>query len=294
MGLRKHEHNRLQNPTENVSQVSYRRVPPLFHIQVSISVVSLCRHLFFRSSYLLLANITPIFITEGETPELKFQVIAKRNQMQFMGARPRAVANSQSQNPKNPKGRTRFNHILKQCEELIGCLGIQSIQPPGEAEAYAAHLNALGVIDGVISQDSDCFAYGARRVYRNFSVAQTAGGMVDVYDLDRINRVGTLDLGQDKVIVMGLLCGCDYCPEGVEGVGKDGAQKLLAKYSNSEIMNVIQGWRYEITKFERLERRVSDTLFCNSCGHLGKLASHTRKGCGECGTTKSCNAELWK
>lgn len=40
-----------------------------------------------------------------------------------------------------------------------------------------------------MSQDSDCFAYGARRVYRNFSVSNSAGGgtmqgSVDCYDAD--------------------------------------------------------------------------------------------------------------
>lgn len=157
-------------------------------------------------------------------------------------------------------------------------------------------LFTLQLIDGVISQDSDCFAYGARRVYRNFSVAkqgtaQSAGGMVDVYDMDRINTF--MDIGQDKIIVMALLCGCDYCPEGVEGVGRDGVKKLLSKYSENEIMNVIQAWRYEISKFDRLERKINDPSTCNDCGHMGKLASHTRKGCATCRTTQGCNP-VWK
>lgn len=49
------------------------------------------------------------------------------------------------------------------------------------------------MVDGVISQDSDCFAYGARRVYRNFSVssqgaAAAQGGAVDVYDIDNVQK----------------------------------------------------------------------------------------------------------
>lgn len=46
-------------------------------------------------------------------------------------------------------------------------------------------------MDAVISQDSDCFAYGAKRVYRNFSVSNTGGsgalqGSVDCYDADKM------------------------------------------------------------------------------------------------------------
>lgn len=51
----------------------------------------------------------------------------------------------------------------------------------------------LQLVDGVISQDSDCFAYGAVRVFRNFSVSTQGknaaqGGAVDVYDLTRVNK----------------------------------------------------------------------------------------------------------
>lgn len=38
------------------------------------------------------------------------------------------------------------------------------------------------------------------------------------------------------MIVLALLCGCDYCPDGVSGVGKDAAMKLLNRYSDEEIL----------------------------------------------------------
>lgn len=43
-------------------------------------------------------------------------------------------------------------------------------------------------MDGCISQDSDCFAYGAKIVYRNFSIStqgaySASGGAVDIYDI---------------------------------------------------------------------------------------------------------------
>lgn len=50
----------------------------------------------------------------------------------------------------------------------------------------------LQLVDGCISQDSDCFAYGALVVYRNFSISTqgtqaAAGGSVDVYDIRTAN-----------------------------------------------------------------------------------------------------------
>ena len=40
---------------------------------------------------------------------------------------------------------------------------------PGEAEAYCAWLDNAGLVDAVVSDDSDCFCYGAKTVLRNFS-----------------------------------------------------------------------------------------------------------------------------
>lgn len=38
------------------------------------------------------------------------------------------------------------------------------------------------------------------------------------------------------MIVLALLCGCDYCPDGVGGVGKEAAMKLLNQYSEKDIL----------------------------------------------------------
>lgn len=92
-----------------------------------------------------------MFVLEGVAPKLKSQVIAKRNELQFRGARPKdkdkdkdAVGPTQAV-AKSDKGRTRFNHVLKQCENLLLSMGIQCVQGPGEAEAYCAFLNKHGV-----------------------------------------------------------------------------------------------------------------------------------------------------
>lgn len=199
------------------------------------------RNLFFRTAYLLLMGISPVFIIDGEAPQLKHQVIAKRNEAnQFMGARPRAEPSKDKPKKKADKGRTRFNFVLKQCRELLTTMGVSCIQAEGEAEALCAYLNRDGLIDGIISQDSDCFGYGAVVVYRNFSVSKqgkstSGGGAVDVYDMRRVEQSG-MDLKQNKAVALALLCGCDYLPDGVEGVGREAVLKLFSIYSDEEVL----------------------------------------------------------
>lgn len=55
------------------------------------------------------------------------------------------------------------------------------------------YINLLQLVDAIISQDSDCFAYGAEVVYRNFSISNqksssAQNGSVDVYDIKRIRQ----------------------------------------------------------------------------------------------------------
>lgn len=97
---------------------------------------------------MLLCGILPVFILEGETPYLKYDTIARRNKIQFRGAKPqdkaKQTSSSQTQNPAE-KGRTKFKYLLKKCEELITSMGLQCLTGPGEAEAYCAYLNKDGV-----------------------------------------------------------------------------------------------------------------------------------------------------
>lgn len=160
------------------------------------------RNLFFRTAYLLLSGVQPVYVLEGSAPPLKYGVICKRLDAGPLGGGTKRPVRQNRFNGRdgftnNPKkaaqGRSTFNRILKHCEEMLTYLGVTCVQGPGEAEAFCSHLNRAGLVDGVISQDSDCFAYGARRVYRNFSVASQGrvaaqGGAVDVYDMDRIER----------------------------------------------------------------------------------------------------------
>ncbi|XP_049547513.1 flap endonuclease GEN [Anopheles darlingi] len=261
------------------------------------------RNLFFRTCYLLQTGITPVFVLEGAAPPLKYGVIVKRNQLQFRGVRPKKVANCDkagataaavekaSSKPTEQK-RNRFHHVLKQCEELLSAMGLVCVQAPGEAEALCAYLNRDALIDGVISQDSDCFAYGAVRVFRNFCASQN-GGSVDVYDLERANSAG-LRLGQEKIVAMALLSGCDYCPAGVAGVGREMVTRLLNCYDNQTILQRIRSWRNTAHRLTELEVKVDDKNVCPDCGHIGKLMQHRKAGCLDCHRSIGCDESKWK
>lgn len=94
------------------------------------------------------------------------------------------------------------------------------------------------MVDGCISQDSDCFLYGGQVVFRNFTISATSGGgggpgfSIDMYKMEQVKQL--LGLSRTKLIGLSLLCGCDY-NQGVAGVGKETAVKFLATLRDAEV-----------------------------------------------------------
>lgn len=116
--------------------------------------------------------------------------------------------------------------MIKDVQELLRRFGIPYITAPMEAEAQCAELMSLGLVDGIITDDSDCFLFGGQKVYKNmFNQKQ----YVECYFMDEIqNKVG---LGRQNLIELALLLGSDYT-EGIKGIGPVMAVEILAEFTN--------------------------------------------------------------
>ncbi|XP_060835112.1 flap endonuclease GEN [Rhopalosiphum padi] len=184
------------------------------------------RNLFFRTCNLLLIGVIPIFVLDGEAPLLKYGTIEKR-------------INGNKAPTKTHIVRKRLNSFQKQCEFLLNIMGVTCVYSPGEAEQLCAILNKNGIVSGIVTQDSDCFLYGARVVYRNFNAS--GNGSVDVYRMESIEN--NLKIGRHKMIALSLLCGCDYDEKGVTGIGKDTAIKFLQSLDDDSVLDRLRHWR---------------------------------------------------
>lgn len=76
---------------------------------------------------------------------------------------------------------------------------------------------------------------------------------------------------------MALLCGSDY-GDGVLGIGKESVMKFFEKLSDEETLDRVRSWKLKPDMYKRLEKQVSDKNMCTSCGHHGKVHSHTKNG----------------
>ena len=111
--------------------------------------------------------------------------------------------------------------------KLLTLFGCALIFAPGEAEAQCAQLELDKVTNGTITDDSDAFLFGSRKVYRKMDL----GTMTPLlYDIESIK------LSRDEMIALAQLTGSDYCP-GVVGIGPKTAYKILSEFSPQNTTN---------------------------------------------------------
>ncbi|XP_034369860.1 flap endonuclease GEN homolog 1 [Arvicanthis niloticus] len=233
------------------------------------------RNLFFRISYLTQMNVKLVFVMEGEPPKLKADVISKRTQTRYG---PSGKSRSQK------TGRSHFKSVLRECLEMLECLGMPWVQAAGEAEAMCAYLNASGHVDGCLTNDSDAFLYGAQTVYRNFTM-NTKDPHVDCYTVSSIKS--KLGLDRDALVGLAVLLGCDYLPKGVPGVGKEQALKLLQTLKGQSLLQRFNQW-IEEPCYSVPPPAAKKVVHCSVCSHPGSPKDHERNGCTLCKSDRYC------
>uniref|UniRef100_A0A8D0EZZ7 Flap endonuclease GEN homolog 1 n=1 Tax=Strix occidentalis caurina TaxID=311401 RepID=A0A8D0EZZ7_STROC len=235
------------------------------------------RNLFFRFSFLTSMGIKLVFVMEGEAPRLKADTMSKRNEMRYGPSKKVGAART---------GRSLFKTILKECLELLECLGVPWVQAAGEAEAMCAYLNAKGHVDGCITNDGDVFLYGAQTVYRNFAM-NAKDPHLDCYTMSSVKE--KLGCDRESLIGLAVLLGCDYLPKGVPGVGKEQALKLIETLRGQNLLQRFEQWKEQFqsdnTEQPLVVKRV---IHCSECHHPGSHKEHEHSGCKFCESTKYC------
>ncbi|KAF2454265.1 hypothetical protein BDY21DRAFT_267496, partial [Lineolata rhizophorae] len=118
--------------------------------------------------------------------------------------------------------------MVTECQELLSLFGLPYITAPMEAEAQCAELAHLGLVDGIVTDDSDAMLFGATRVYKNLF---NAAKFVECYlssDLE-----SELGLTRQRLVALAQLLGSDYA-QGLPGVGPVTAIELLAEFDGLE------------------------------------------------------------
>lgn len=119
---------------------------------------------------------------------------------------------------------------------MLRLFGIPYITAPMEAEAQCAELVLLGLVDGIITDDSDVFLFGGERVFKNmFNQSKTVECFLST-DLTR-----ELGLDRSTLVRLAYLLGSDYV-DGLPGVGPVVAMELLKEFPGDDGLHKFKDW----------------------------------------------------
>ncbi|KAH7311675.1 hypothetical protein B0I35DRAFT_377904 [Stachybotrys elegans] len=181
------------------------------------------RTLFYRLVRLMSTPIQPIFVFDGpQKPTFK------RNKRSGRGD---GVA-------------------IALAKRLIHLFGFPVHNAPGEAEAECAFLQKHGVVDAVLSEDVDTIMFGCTKTLRNWSSeskGQTVPTHVSVYDTQKDKGIIDSGLGREGMVLVALMSGGDYLPEGIPGCGPkvacEAARAGFGSICRLKASSDIQNWK---------------------------------------------------
>lgn len=153
---------------------------------------------------------------------------------------------------------------------MLRLFGIPYITAPMEAEAQCAELVRLGLVEGIITDDSDVFLFGGNRVFRNmFNQSKTVECFLSS---DLVRELG-LDRG--SLVRLAYLLGSDYT-EGLAGVGPVVAMELVKEFPGEDGLERFAEW-WRRVQSGRDKKDEGSTKFRKSfvSAHLRPLFVHS-------------------
>ncbi|KAF4339090.1 DNA excision repair protein ERCC-5 [Fusarium beomiforme] len=146
----------------------------------------------------------------------------------------RALRNQQKKDRRDADEVTQV--MITECQALLRLFGIPYITAPMEAEAQCAELVRLGLVDGIVTDDSDTFLFGGTRVYKNMF---NSNKFVECYLVSDIEK--ELSLSREQLISLAHLLGSDYT-EGLAGVGPVTAVEILSEFPGKSGLENFRDW----------------------------------------------------
>lgn len=196
-----------------------------------------------RVKMLLHYGITPYIVLDGN-------YLPSKAGTELTRAASRAEAKSKGLDllrmGKSAAAHTELQKAVDVTPEMARCLieelkklKVQYVVAPYEADAQLAYLERQGLIDGIISEDSDMLVFGAKKLITKLD---KYGECIEILrdDFTSCKAVSFFGWTDEMFRRMAILTGCDYL-DGIPRLGLKTAHSLVRKYKDVErILRVLQ------------------------------------------------------
>ncbi|PUZ36256.1 hypothetical protein GQ55_9G023100 [Panicum hallii var. hallii] len=201
-----------------------------------------------RTVRMLEAGIKPVFVFDGEPPEMKKKELAKRSLKRDDATKDLNRAIEIGDEDSVEKFSKRTVKVTKKhnddCKRLLRLMGVPVVEAPGEAEAQCAALCENHQVYAVASEDMDSLTFGARRFLRHLTDLGYKKSLVTEFEVSKV--LEELGLTMDQFIDLCILSGCDYC-ENIKGIGGQRALKLIRQHGCiEEVVQNLKQTRFSV------------------------------------------------
>ena len=201
--------------------------------------------LFFRSAALLKLGVKPVYVFDGEPPELKQKTLQARHEAKVEAEKEWKAAVERGDLKRALSKATRTSRLtddmIEDSLELLEAMGIPWIKAPSEGEAQMSHMVSKGDVWAGASQDYDALLFGTPRLVRNLTLAGKrklpSGKSVDISPelLTLSDVLSGLKISREQLVDMAVLIGTDF-NEGIRGIGPKKSYALIQKHGSLEEM----------------------------------------------------------
>jgi flap endonuclease-1 len=222
------------------------------------NVVSHLKGLFSRTSSLVASGITPVFIFDGKPHELKKGTLdlrrERKEKAQKEWEQALEVGDLDKARTKAQQTSRLTEEMVEDSKRLLGLMGVECIQAPGEGEAQASYMAGKGDAYGASSQDFDTLLFGCPKLIRNLAISgrrklpgKRMWVNVEPEIIDLEISLGNLGITREQLIDMAIMMGTDF-NEGVKGIGPKKALSLIKKFDTLE--KVVKEKRIPLLEWE--------------------------------------------
>ncbi len=201
--------------------------------------------LLYRTMNFIKLGIKPVYVFDGKPPVLKKREIARRINVKKKAEKKyqKALSEGRLEDARMYSQATArlTNFMVEDSKRLLILMGIPWIQAPSEGEAQIAYMASSGKVWAAASQDYDALLFGASRLVRNIAISgrrklprKKVYVEVEPEIIELEQMLKKLDISLEQLVVLAILVGTDFNPNGIKGIGPKRALSLVRKHRTFE------------------------------------------------------------